>query len=242
MNQPIKRAGVYWYRTEADTWLRYNEAAAAWEPSASPPPPPPPPPPRIGAPAAMPPAAARTPGRFRSTPIDPKTAALAVGALALVVVLAVIALQLFGGSTPAPPVTVPAALDTRDPMAEMSAKERFIYKADAICVDALKASRDLPRPTSLDELLVVAREADRINHKIFERLGKLDAPRRDRDLWKRKLRESSAVFRHFDDLVAAATRLDVGRVQSEQAAIQKLSTEFNRWATNYGFKVCNRDS
>ncbi|MFN2524733.1 MAG: hypothetical protein ABR505_00485 [Actinomycetota bacterium] len=58
MTESILRAGHHYFRQPDGSWLRYNEAAAAWEPSAPPPPPDPPPP---GATGAPPPTAAGAP-------------------------------------------------------------------------------------------------------------------------------------------------------------------------------------
>ena len=39
MKEPVSRRGVWWQEQDDGTWLRWNEAAGSWEPSATPPPP-----------------------------------------------------------------------------------------------------------------------------------------------------------------------------------------------------------
>jgi Interferon-induced transmembrane protein len=39
MKEPVSRQGVWWQEQDDGTWLRWNEGAGSWEPSASPPPP-----------------------------------------------------------------------------------------------------------------------------------------------------------------------------------------------------------
>ena len=39
MKEPVSRQGVWWQEQDDGTWLRWNEGAGSWEPSATPPPP-----------------------------------------------------------------------------------------------------------------------------------------------------------------------------------------------------------
>jgi interferon-induced transmembrane protein len=39
VKEPVSRQGVWWQEQDDGTWLRWNEGAGSWEPSATPPPP-----------------------------------------------------------------------------------------------------------------------------------------------------------------------------------------------------------
>jgi Interferon-induced transmembrane protein len=39
VKEPVSRRGVWWQEQDDGTWLRWNEGAGSWEPSATPPPP-----------------------------------------------------------------------------------------------------------------------------------------------------------------------------------------------------------
>ncbi|HEX2241344.1 MAG TPA: hypothetical protein VHJ82_09420 [Actinomycetota bacterium] len=64
MSETIQRGEHFYFRQPDGTWLRYNNATQAWEPSA---PPPPPPPPAIGAPAAIVAGSGNEPNLYRGS-------------------------------------------------------------------------------------------------------------------------------------------------------------------------------
>ena len=123
-----------------------------------------------------------------------------------------------------------------------SAKSRFIAEADAICATMMDQLRKMTPPATLEEVMAFAAEVQNVTGRTLSELKTLEPPAKDRRTWRKQLRLLDATITEIDVLIAAALRGDAAAVQASDARGRKITDRFNRWATRYGFKVCNQDS
>lgn len=209
-----------------------------------------------GASASVPPRANRT---FLSGPVQNKSrfelpamgraSSVLVGVVFLVAALAgyLGITALLDGDPPAAatPVSVIAnagAGGTEKNKSKGSSKARFIAEADAVCTTMMEQQRMIAPPTTLEGVMSAAAEVQGILRTALGRLTALDPPGKDRRVWRKQLRGLEASIAEVDVLIAAALRGDAAGIQASEARVQTINDRFNRWATRYGFTVCNQEA
>lgn len=237
-----------------------------------PPPPPPPPPaaasvpvsPELrftsflseGASTSQPPRANRTflggPERSRTRFELPSLGRASMVLIGVVFLVAAVASYfgisaLLDGESPAAaaPVVAPIAAGagaTDGNETKGSAKARFIAEADAICATMLEEQRKLTPPTSLEELTSFAAKAQEMIGDALGQLQVLEPPAQDRRIWRKQLGGLRATIAEIDVMMAAGLRGDLTGVQASEARVQKIGDRFDRWASRYGFTVCNQEA
>ena len=264
MSEPIQRAGAWWHKSDDGAWYRWDQGTETWVPSVSAPPPPPPPPAAVSLPKSPEleftsflevgttshpaPRANRTlvgpPQRSKRSFTPPwadHRISVAVAALAILIA-SVAGYFVVGNLLTDEPAAAAAVTNPLNGGAEgqVDPKQRFISDADAICADMIRETANMPPPTTVAEVQAGATKLKAVIGGTLDRLDALNPPKKDRKTWHRRLKALRATMVQVDVLIGAALRGDLAGVQAAEGRIAKADSAFNRWATGYGFKVCNQ--
>ena len=204
-----------------------KKASPPAPPSAGPPPAPPPPPPPPG---VKPP---RKP--ILTAPrwwylVDRRLVALVLAFL-----IGGSAVAAFAAFKPDPvrPVAVPTSSAS-----PAGAKGKFIAKADRACSAAASKIKGLTYPDSHAEAVAYVASATAINRALVRDLRKLSAPKADRRLLKRVLKNFDRAVDAADGYGRALSSGDPGAIAAAERRVAQLTVRANGLARAYGFGAC----
>lgn len=133
---------------------------------------------------------------------------------------------------------VPSACGGEEPLS----KAEYVKQADAICTDYANRQKKLGEPKSVKDIERLADETKPLVEAQLKKLRALNAPDSVKDDANDAYDLLDQQVPKIDELVAAAKKNDVKRIQKIATEAGKLDDQANAKAKAIGLKVCGSSS